>query len=304
MGCGGSSPAKPEHVQQMCSTTARDLMIVCVQKVLDSAVKDKGIKISAPINQVDDLNKLVATLRKAGEDGKSGISASAAAAGEKVGGMFGGAIGGFVASAGSMVGSGAGGTLNTLADGVESGVKEIDSSFSTVAAELVDAKKDEIIAVYNDVIQNSAFPDAYSLCRGKEYKYATCPPDRISSSFMIVAGALIKEKLSAAVKEEVKKKAAVKYWDAAITKYNAGCGMMQDLMKGDPDAAPPKLEFDINNYIVEQVVAKLSEAMAAHEAAVRAKPGEAGAKRPASFCICLSDTPITNEAFNLWTQGQ
>jgi len=319
MGCGASAPKPASLTQQeeMCKWSAKAMVIVCLQYVLNEKIKKGVVPIQAPGSDMDGLRKMVTDLREAAKglgESVGGAGDAVAEGAEKVGGaggMLGGMIAGAVGAASKAVAGavgGAGGSvLNGLAGTIEGQVAKVDAEFAKIAGTVAEANTPEIVAVYQEVLNTADFQKCLELCRGAEpfgqAEYDACEKDKITKAFMKAAGDKIAGPLITAVDAEIDKSTLVSTWEATINNVNDANKKMTELLKVENKEA---IKLDIKEYIVAEIIKKIAEEMNTYEADIRVKPDDTRppqAAGTATFNVCLSGKAIMAEDYKAFTKG-
>lgn len=294
-------PASAPELKRMCETTCKEMMKITARDALGDSTK---ITIKAPTDALANMRKSATEMRAMGESVKADTKDVAAQAGEKAGGMFGSVIGGLAAKAadvvGGVVGAGSNLVLGGMADAIDAAINKLDGEFSGVATELLEKKKDQVIAAYHKVTSGwQITANAVELCRGKEpwdeAAYNNCPTDSIAKNFMAASSKLIYDAMLPEVQEEINKSKVVKAWDATIESINAANEKVNELLGAEKKVDVVKL--DINVYIVEQLVEQIGVLMGEQEAAVRKAPEGKAATCQATFVAIFSPMTVTKKVY-------
>jgi len=175
---------------------------------------------------------------------------------------------------GDAVGQGFAVGFNSAADVLDNAVQGVEKPMSTIGADLITAKRAELIKVLSNHIVSAKVDTAFDLCQG--------PNTAISEYIIGQASGNLSRQLMTVVGVFIADHDTIKMWDAAIGKYNKAieavnaAGMADKLqLKG--------IQLDIKEYICEQAVLGLCEQMAAEETKVRAAPQGKATRSPAVF---------------------
>lgn len=300
MGCGASvvPPATQEQKVAMMTFALKEMMIDIGTTAI---VKGEEVKVKAPLEQLGKIREFVPKLQGAAAEAKEkmsgaggGASAAAANIGGGMGSMLGkvaGAVDKAADAAGSAAGSAMEAALNALAGAIQSGIDTVDKDFENVGKEVAGAKVNEITAVYKSCINDITVLNPEVLVRGASPhgpdEAKACAKDAVSQYLTSVAKADLIKAMYPACKEAVEGSTAAKTWKKIVESYNqanekiGSMGEMGAKFKQDP------ITFDVDQYIVEQIVLGYKDFMAAKEAPNRANPKTVTVpKNPTTFVRC------------------
>lgn len=307
MGCGASSAPKEcndEQKSELCKTSGRQMMLLCVPLAM---AKADQIKVTPP-KELASLRQSADSLRTQAETARTSTQPSSAEAdneqpeekADKKGGVL-GAIGAAVVKgadkANELLGKGVGGALDQAAKALDAAVDTVEKPMTEIGKEIVEAKKDDITKVFQDKIaQVSMDGVALTLVRGAaphgEEQYKAVSGNALSAHLVEKHGDAIAEAMRSVVQDFIDKKGVVKAWDQVIEKYNFASKKLEERKL----AAFPKIELDINEHILKQVVAQLGELLGKEEKELRANPQDKS-PTPVTFAAVFSGNQLTQLVF-------
>jgi len=244
-GCGGADPPlQAAGMKEMCNVGAREMETIAFTSVMNDPSK---IHVPAP-PLVANFRTTVADLRNLGEEMKDKlVEVSNKDIGEhvaeKMKNIVGGKEGGFragvlgfagkmfdqgVEKTGELMSVGAQTTLNAMADVLEKAVDTVEADFTKVGTTTIETKREEIVKVYSNYINNYNFNDSVTLIRGTpiqphpngpqfgpwgQEEYMAVPGDSISKNLNTAAANELKGPMGEVVQDAINKQGIVKTWD-------------------------------------------------------------------------------------------
>mmetsp|Transcript_62810 Transcript_62810/g.182199 ORF Transcript_62810/g.182199 Transcript_62810/m.182199 type:complete len:285 (-) Transcript_62810:454-1308(-) len=242
MGCATSTEITPEQEQHICKVMVKEMMLICVDPALNTP---EQIRIPAP-GQFDMLKNAAVKLRRSATEAAAPVSTA------EGGGIVAAMKSGFSTMSGAA-GQGAAAVLGKLADAFDAAVAKVEAPFSTIAADVVAEKKEDIADVLCTHIIVAEVPDAAILCRAK--------PGEVSDFLIGQAARSIATQVRPRIEQAIQAHAGLKAWNAVIESYNAACAKLPALNMG--------VTVDISDYICEQTVIAIGRRMAEEEIAIR-----------------------------------
>lgn len=275
-------------------------MAAVVPKALDSASE---VVIAAPDKELASLRKTSTNLRNAAAEAKAKVAETghAAAGGvDKLAAKAGGGLGSLLSKAANAVesvvdktaeiaGGGLEHALIALADALDGQLTKLDGKFSTVGKDVLENKKEDISATYNELISACAFEGAQSACQSKG-------TDGISESFHTQMMPQLTEKMAPHVKAAAAGGVAAA-WNSAIEKVNSANEKLGSTEWGAKYKQEP-INLDINKHINEQIWTKLGAVCGKKEAELRSAPGD-----NKLLSTCLAKKGISKPSFDAWKKG-
>jgi len=333
MGCGCSvAPLSKDQLDTMFDFGARQMMKRCL--IAAYAQKDT-MKVQAPTTEMEAIRKMADAIHKLSAEIKEKMDAGQDKVAEKIEGAansateMAGKLGGGWAEKAVGIAAGAAakgidiasdaaasGTgmvlekiLQGLANTLDAAIAAIDEPFTTVGKDIFNAKKNEIIKYYCDIIDGEfcRIKDPQDAVRGAapwgETEYKACQTDKCVRTMQKQCTAKMQKELHEVVQEEIKKHTVTSAWDTLIKAYNRCTQELNEfvdqysILKG-LEMEPFKL--DIGVHIVNHVVIEFYTLMMLQETEIRKNPIQFSKKTdmPELFHLLFSGTPAY-DGFNL-----
>lgn len=277
--------------------SAKQMMLLCVPPALE---KSEEIKVTPP-KELNNLRESAESLRNQANLAREKTQAGDGEGEEKKGGIM-GAITGVVEKGNELFGKGVGAVLDAAAKSLDSAVNTVEEPMTKIGQDIVNAKKGEIKNVFDYVIGQLSLteegkPDlATELVRGQpphgpeEYKAAS---GSVSRYLVQSSATKLAAQLGPVVQPEIDKHAAVKAWDKAIESYNLASAKLEE----NKLPAFAKIELNINEHIINQVIDQLAVLMGKEEAAIRENAVGKSQRCPQTFAAVFSGEKLTEVHF-------
>ena len=326
MGCGCSvGTLTKDQLDNMFDFGAREMMKRCL---ISAYAQKDNMKVKAPTQEMVTIRKMADTIHKWSDQIKDKLEASQDKLADKldegadkvkgmVGNLFGNtaaAVAGAAADAASAVAdkttdvaaSVTGFMLEKgllgVASGLDAAIAAIDAPFEAVGKDIFNAKKNEIIKCYCDIIdgEKCKIAEPQNAVRGAdpwgEAEYKACQADLCVRTMQKQCTETMQVEMHKVVQEEINKHTVTSVWDTLIKTYNS-CILelnkiadQYEILKGlerDP------IKLDIGTYIVNQVIIEFYILMMQQEVEIRKEPTKFSQKTamPELFHLLFSGNP-------------
>lgn len=293
MGCGasvGPQPLGQEDLNILCILAAKEMGLLCMKAVIETD-KISSLSITAP-GVVSDMRQDAKKIRDDAANAEDKLKEAASG----VGGMLGSAMAGAAQLAAGGVGAAIGKILNGLASAIDAAVDKVDDSFKSVAQDIVSAKKNEFLDTFQKHIAGLVSSNALSLCRGESpwhgAAYEATKPDACSNALIVASAESLKEVLGPQVDDALDNHKATKAWADVIGKINEAIDKIGQYPKLE-SMKPQKIELNIKDYIITQIIAKVGQLMGQEEAALRLDSVGKSQALPETFPAVFSKRELT-----------
>merc|ERR1712232_924663 len=171
--------------------------------------------------------------------------------------------------------------------------------------DIISKKKDEMIEVYIKLIQGWEFTEPVKMVRSPSSKDAI-------SKWLAQAGAKqIAKKIHPVAEEELRNHNVTLFWNAWNEAFNY-CHECFSKVVADLDSRGiKKIQFDVDEYITEEIVKDIQGDMGRHEVKLRENPVNQDTKRigsyeprPQSFAKIFSSNQLYEADFKDWAEGK
>lgn len=283
----------------LCVLAAKEMGVLCLKAVVETD-KISLLSIKAPpavSGMRDDAKKLREDAASAQEKLKDAAGGSEdATKGTGVVGMLGSAMAGAAQLAAGGAGAAIGAVLNTAANAIDAAVDKVDESFESVARDVVSSKKEEFLQTFQKHIEGLVSSNALSLCRGERpwdgAAYEATKPNACSNALIVASAESLKELLLPQVDDALESHKATKAWSELIGKVNSAIDKIGQYPKLE-SMKPRKIELNIKDYIITQIIAEVGQLMGQEEATLRSDSMGKSQTLPATFPAVFSKRTLT-----------
>lgn len=308
MGCGASAAPPREcadaEKKELCDVHGKQMLSLCVPPALE---KLDEIKVVPP-KELNNLRESAESLRKQADSAREQTAAKDDEPKTAVGGIAGsiiGAVANVGEKANELFGKGLGVVLDEAAKSLDAAVDTVEKPMTEIGKDIVEAKKAEVEKVFKYVIGTLSFDGepggAVALVRGAaphgRPEYEAIQGSPLSDFFVSQCAQKLAAQLRPEIQEEIDKHTAVKAWDKAIEAYNFASGKLEEAKL--PSFA--KIELDINEHIIDQIVSQLAVLIGKTETVIRHRSGDVKVckpvQSPTTFAAVFSGERLTEAVY-------